>query len=96
MATRTKAQAVTPADRHVAITNLGTAVAKLGRTIIGNSDEDEWTTGQDYELGRQLDKALRAAVKAIYPGSQKTAQVTAALDAARKAMNRALARMVAG
>jgi hypothetical protein len=33
MATRTKAQAVTPADRHVAITNLGKMQsAKLGRS----------------------------------------------------------------
>lgn len=99
MATRTKAKAVTAADRHVAITNLGEHVKKLVWQIKGFTTDffdSDLTPEQAYKLGAAVEKALRAGVKAQIEGRQSTAQVTARLDAARKAVNRALARMVAG
>jgi hypothetical protein len=100
MATR-KARQLEPdatADRHVAITNLGQNVARLARMIGegdgARTDSAETNTALAYALGQQIDKAIRAGVKAQLEGRQTTRQVQARLDATRKAVNRALARMV--
>lgn len=58
---------------------LGRAVARV--SVIGAADE---------EVGRRIDRALRSAIRAAIPGSQKAKQIDAATDAARKAFLRYL------
>lgn len=64
-----------------AVTNLGTSMQQL---------VEHYTNPT--ALGIMIDKALLAAVKADYPGRQKTKHVEKALATARKAISRSFRR----
>ncbi len=81
----TKKQSQINLGRHVS--NIVTSAIPLAVDYTAITEEYCWA------IGKAMDKALRAGIKAQIAGKQNNTQVTEAHVAARKAMNRALARM---
>lgn len=73
--------------------NIGRGIATLA-VALSDSARRGARPQDNVDLGKQVDALIRAALKAVLPGSQSTKQVTALQQQARQAFARALARRV--